>query len=110
MANQLTGIDKWINEHMTIFITDKIRQTLFENAIKQGITLFKGENLEILVVPIKWAPVRNGKSGLRCKNYIADTIAFFETPEGVQKRSSGSRKDSEMNMNGFDVLPGCQEI
>ena len=38
---------------MAIFIMDKIRQTLFEKAIKQGITLFKGENLEILVVPIE---------------------------------------------------------
>ena len=50
-----------------------------------------------------------GKSGLGCRNDIADAIAFFETPEGVQKQSSGSRKDSEIILNGFDVLPGCQD-
>ena len=71
--------DKWINEHMTIFIMDKFRQTLFENAIKQGITLFKGENLEILVVPIEWALERKlGRVHAANQDWDAEMISQMQ--------------------------------
>ncbi|KAL2795279.1 hypothetical protein BJX66DRAFT_171327 [Aspergillus keveii] len=53
VAEQLAYNDDWINEAMAIFVTKEARESLFEQAEKQNIILFKGENLEILAAPLE---------------------------------------------------------
>ncbi|KXG51473.1 uncharacterized protein PGRI_094850 [Penicillium griseofulvum] len=45
----------WINEAMAILVTKKAQEALFKLSGKQDITLFIGEDLEILAAPIEWA-------------------------------------------------------
>lgn len=50
VAVKLHYNDKWASEDIAIFVTKKSSTYfLFEQAEKQGITLFKGENREVLL-------------------------------------------------------------
>lgn len=111
VAEQLSYNDEWINSDMAIFVTKKTRQALFEQAIKQGITLFKGENLEVLAAPVEWALERKlrrihaANRDRKAEIDIADAIAFLRL---LRERNNGPL-DLEMvwkmNMNGFDLIP-----
>lgn len=96
---------------MAIFVTKKTRQALFEQSIEQGITLFKGENLEVLAAPIEWTLERKLRR-IHAANWdrkaeidIADAVAFLKL---LKERNNGPL-DLEMiwtmNMNGFDLIP-----
>lgn len=41
VAFRLGYNDEWMNDAMSIFVTRKSRQILFERALKDGVTLFK---------------------------------------------------------------------
>ena len=111
MAERLSYNDEWINNDMAIFVTKKTRRALFEQATKQGITLFKGENLDVLAAPIEWALERKlrrihaANRDRKADIDIADAIAFLK----VLKESNNGPLDLEtirtMNMNGFDLIP-----
>ncbi|KAJ5500855.1 hypothetical protein N7463_008105 [Penicillium fimorum] len=100
-----------INEAMGIFVTPKTRQTLFKLAEKQDITLFKGENLEILAAPIEWALERKlrriyaADRGRKAEMDISDAIAFLKHLREQNNGPLDSETVRRMNMNGFDVIP-----
>ncbi|CRL27977.1 unnamed protein product [Penicillium camemberti] len=111
VADKLHFTSDWINEAMAIFVTKKTRRTLFELAEKQNITLFKGENLEILAAPIEWALERKlrriyaAQRDRKADLDLADAVALLKQ---LRTRNDGPL-DLEtirtMNVNGFDVIP-----
>ncbi|KAJ5837154.1 hypothetical protein N7447_003180 [Penicillium robsamsonii] len=111
VAEKLHFTDDWINEAMAIFVTRKTRETLFKLAEKQDITLFKGENLEILAAPVEWALERKlrriyaAQRDRKANLDLSDAVALLKQ---LRTRNDGPL-DLEtirtMNMNGFDVIP-----
>ncbi|KAJ5106149.1 hypothetical protein N7456_002824 [Penicillium angulare] len=111
VADQLRYNRKWVNGEMGIFVTKKTRQVLFEQAIKQGITLFKGQNLEVLAAPVEWALERKlrriyaADRDRKVEGDIADATALLKY---LKERNDGPLDLEEirtMNTNGFDVIP-----
>ncbi|KLJ13655.1 hypothetical protein EMPG_11418 [Blastomyces silverae] len=68
---------------MAFFIADESRQLLFEEAEQQNIVLWKGPNLRILAVPLKWAlerklrRIHNGIQPIKRSSDINDAIALL---------------------------------
>ncbi|CAG7941362.1 unnamed protein product [Penicillium salamii] len=103
--------DEWINASMSVFVTAKTRQQLFERALQQDITLFKGENMELRAAPIEWALERKLRRihavnrDRKAELDIADAIAILKY---IRTQNNGPLDEEAirtMNMNGFDVLP-----
>lgn len=111
VAERLSYNDEWINDDMAIFVTKKTRQALFEQAIKQGITLFKGENLEVLAAPIEWALERKlrrihaANRDRKAEMDIVDAIAFLKHLKARNNGPLDLETIRTMNMNGFDLIP-----
>lgn len=111
VARKLEFNKDWFNEAMAIFVTQKTRQTLFEQAEKQGIILFKGENLEILAAPIEWAlerklrRIHTGNRDRKAEIDMADAIAILKHLRTKNNRPLDLESVRTMNANGFDVLP-----
>ncbi|KAJ0414256.1 hypothetical protein BJY00DRAFT_34975 [Aspergillus carlsbadensis] len=111
VAEQLTYNDDWINEAMAIFVTKEARESLFEQAEKQDIILFKGENLVILAAPLEWSlerKLRRIYTGNRVRKAdldMADAVALLRQ---LRERNNGPLNVEyirTMNLNGFDVSP-----
>lgn len=111
VAEQLSYNNEWINDDMAIFVTKKTWQALFEQTMKQGITLFKGENLDVLATPIEWAlerklrRIHTANQDWKAEIDIADAIAFLKL---LKERNNGSldlEMIQTMKMNGFDLIP-----
>ncbi|PYI28869.1 hypothetical protein BP00DRAFT_427980 [Aspergillus indologenus CBS 114.80] len=102
---------EWINEDMAVFVTRNTRQALFAQAEKQNITLFKGENLEVLAAPLEWAlerKLRRIQSGRRDHKGDFDMLDALALLRELRVRNRGPLDEESirtMNMNGFDVLP-----
>ncbi|KAJ5895244.1 hypothetical protein N7495_006935 [Penicillium taxi] len=116
VARKMDYNHKWINEDMAIFVTKRSRETLFEQAAKQGITLFRGNNLEILAAPLEWALERKlrrihaADRGRKTECDVVDALALLRE---LRVRNAGPLDEEEvrkMNVNGFDVLPGCETM
>lgn len=96
---------------MAIFVTAKARNVLFQQAEKQNITLFKGENLEILAVPIEWAlerklrRIHTGSRGPKGEADISDAVACLKHLRDRNKGLLEMESTRTMNLNGFDILP-----
>jgi hypothetical protein len=111
VAEQLHYNYEWINEAMAIFVTKETRRTLFEQADKQGITLFKGENLEILAAPIEWVLERKLRRihavnrGRKAELDMADAIAILKHLRAKKNGPLDSESIRTMNANKFDVIP-----
>lgn len=101
----------WINQAVAIFVTKKTRQTLFEQAEKQGITLFKGQNLEVLAAPIEWAlerKLRRIHATNRDRKAELDMVDAITFLKHLRERNNGPLNLElvrTMNMNQFDVIP-----
>ncbi|KAL2851208.1 hypothetical protein BJX68DRAFT_69332 [Aspergillus pseudodeflectus] len=111
VAEQLAYNDDWINEAMAIFVTKEARESLFEQAEKQNIILFKGENLEILAAPLEWSLERKlrriytGNRDRKAQLDMADAVALLKQ---LRERNTGplnAESIRTMNLNGFDVSP-----
>lgn len=111
VALRLRYNDEWMNDAMSIFVTRKARQDLFERALRDGVTLFKGEHLEVLAAPIEWALERklrriHGTSRNRkAESDMSDAVAILKY---LRTRNDGPldlESIRTMNVNGFDILP-----
>lgn len=111
VALRLRYNDEWMNDAMSIFVTRKARQDLFERALRDGVTLFKGEHLEVLAAPIEWALERklrriHGTSRDRkAESDMSDAVAILKY---LRTRNDGPldlESIRTMNVNGFDILP-----
>lgn len=109
VAKKLEYTRDWINEDMAIFVTDKARQALFEKAEKQNITLFKGENLEILAAPLEWAlecklrRIYNANRSKKRESDLSDAVALLKH---LRERNNGPLDMESVrnwNTNGFEI-------
>ncbi|KAK1144199.1 hypothetical protein N8T08_005612 [Aspergillus melleus] len=108
--------EDWVNQAMAIFVTKKARRTLFERAERQGITLFKGKNMEVLAAPIEWALERKLRRihatdrDRKAELDMVDAVTFLKH----MRERNGGPLDLElirtMNMNQFDVIPDHQTL
>jgi hypothetical protein len=111
VAEQLAYNDDWINEAMAIFVTKEARESLFEQAEKQDIILFKGENLEILAAPLEWSLKRKlrriytGNRDRKAQSDMADAVALLKQLRDKNKGPLNVESIRTMNLNGFDVSP-----
>ncbi|KAL1855014.1 hypothetical protein Plec18170_004427 [Paecilomyces lecythidis] len=111
VASQLHYNEDWANQESDIFVTKEARNFLFEQAEKQGITLFKGENLKVLAAPLEWALERKlrriyaANRDRKAEYDMTDALALLKA---LRVRNNGPLDEESirtMNVNGFDVLP-----
>lgn len=111
VALRLRYNDEWMNDAMSIFVTKKSRQVLFERALKDGLTLFKGEHLEVLAAPIEWVlerklrRIHGASRDRKAETDMSDAVAILKS---LRTRNNGPldlESIRTMNANGFDVLP-----
>ncbi|KAJ5325760.1 uncharacterized protein N7506_008862 [Penicillium brevicompactum] len=111
VAKRLGYNRKWINTSMSIFVTAKTRQELFNQADQQNIVLYEGESLKIRAAPIEWALERKLR---RIHAADRDRKAEFDLSDAVamlkymREQNDGPLEEEAirtMNMNGFDVIP-----
>ncbi|GAD96275.1 hypothetical protein PVAR5_4925 [Paecilomyces variotii No. 5] len=116
VARRLNYNKDWANERGAIFVTKEARQILFERAEKQGITLFEGENLEVLAAPLEWALERKlrriygADRGRKAEYDMTDALALLKA---LRTRNNGPLDEESirtMNVNGFDVLPNYETM
>ncbi|KAJ5928332.1 hypothetical protein N7466_007288 [Penicillium verhagenii] len=111
VASQLNYNEEWVNGEIGIFITKKTRQALFKQAIEQGITLFKGENLEVLAAPIEWAlkhklrRINTGDQDRKVESDIIDVIALLKYIKEHNNGPLDLEKIQTIKMNRFNVIP-----
>ncbi|KAJ5091892.1 hypothetical protein NUU61_006762 [Penicillium alfredii] len=111
VARQLQYNNEWINEAMAIFVTKTARQQLFQEAEKQGIVLFKGENLEVLAAPIEWALERKlrrihaADRDRKAELDMVDAVAFLKHLREQNNGPLDLESIRTMNVNRFDLLP-----
>jgi hypothetical protein len=111
VAEQLAYNDDWINEAMAIFVTKEARESLFEQAEKQNIILFKGENLEILAAPLEWSLERKlrriytGNRDRKAQLEMADAVALLKQLREKNNGPPNVESIRTMNLNRFDVSP-----
>ncbi|KAL4793717.1 hypothetical protein BDV19DRAFT_379958 [Aspergillus venezuelensis] len=111
------SISAWINEAMALFVTKRTRDIVFEQAEKQRMVLFQGENLEVLAdpaapaAPIEWAFERKlrriftGNRDRKAQIDMADAVALLRVLRDRNHGPLNGESIRTMNLNGFDVCP-----
>ncbi|KAJ5195219.1 uncharacterized protein N7498_008657 [Penicillium cinerascens] len=111
VASQLRYNEQWINEDIAIFVTGNARKRLFAEAERQGIILFKGENLEILAAPLEWALERKlrrihaADRDRKAEYDMTDALALLKYLRERNRGPLDGESIRTMNINGFDVIP-----
>ncbi|OJK02582.1 hypothetical protein ASPACDRAFT_39889 [Aspergillus aculeatus ATCC 16872] len=78
-------------QDMVNFVTKKAWQTLVEEAEKQNIVLFSGENIEILAAPLEWVLERKlrrihaADRGRKAEYDMEDALALLKPAEATQQ-------------------------
>ncbi|KAL4783849.1 hypothetical protein BJX76DRAFT_243332 [Aspergillus varians] len=108
---QLKFNDEWFNDDISIFVTKRTREILFERADGQGIMLWEGENLKVLAAPIEWAlesklrRLHRGHRDRKAETDMADAIALLKLLRNRSKGLLDLESIRTMNTNGFDICP-----
>ncbi|OJD18334.1 hypothetical protein AJ78_01647 [Emergomyces pasteurianus Ep9510] len=99
----------WINDTVTLFLTQPARKSLFNDAEQQNIVLWSGENLRVLGAPLEWGletKLRRLSTKPLHRKIITDTDdvqvllnALINRNKGPLERNTVQR----LNRNGFDV-------
>ncbi|KAF3482281.1 uncharacterized protein GIQ15_05040 [Arthroderma uncinatum] len=116
ITRQLGYDEDWLNEDMGLFVTKICRTRLLECAKKQGIVLFRGENVIIYGAPMEWALERKirriyaaGKLDKKEPD-VADALAMMKW---IRERD-GKQLEREfirtLNLNTFDMVPDGQTM
>lgn len=111
VAKRLGYSTDWINHSMSIFVTAKTRQQLFDQAGQQNIVLYEGESFKIRAAPIEWALERKlrriyaADRDRKAELDISDAVAMLNYMRGKNKGPLEEETIRTMNMNGFDVIP-----
>ncbi|KAJ5647041.1 hypothetical protein N7490_003413 [Penicillium lividum] len=111
ISDQLSYNRKWMNNDMAIFVSGPTRRALFHKALEQNITLFNGERLEVLAIPIEWAletkirRISGSKTHRKIVNDMSDALAFLRYLRTRDNGPLDMESIRTMNSNGFDALP-----
>lgn len=111
-ARKLGYTSNWANPEMSVFISDKSRQLLFEEAEKQNIVLWEGPNLRILAVPLEWALERKlrrvhngGMQRMKRDTDISDVLALLKHLMARHGRPLSREYVRTLNMASTEMLP-----
>lgn len=116
VAKQHKYFADWANEDAALFVADNSRKLLMDDAIKQNIVLWSGENVRILAAPVEWALERKLRRiyiagrGRKAELDMSDAVAMLK----FLCDKKGDKIDLEyyrtLNINGFDVLPDYETM
>lgn len=114
---QRLGYDQeWLNEDMGLFVTRASRARLLECAKKQGIVLFRGENVVIYGAPMEWALERKIRriyaSGKLDKKEpdVADALAIMKWIRERDDKQLEREFIRTLNLSTFDMVPDGQTM
>ncbi|EEQ87576.1 hypothetical protein RJZ56_001386 [Blastomyces dermatitidis] len=100
---------KWINDSVALFVSKSARNSIFEDAEKQNIVLWSGENLRILAAPLEWGletKLRRLSTKPHHLKSVTDTDDVLVILNSLIDRNKGLlERDAvrRLNRNGFDV-------
>ncbi|GLA92461.1 hypothetical protein AtubIFM57143_007985 [Aspergillus tubingensis] len=116
VANEAHYMEDWANEDVGVFVTEKTRKILMEDAIKQNIVLWASGTLLVFAAPVEWALERKlrriycAERGRKAELDLADAVAMLK----FMKERKGGKLDKEycrtLNKNGFDVMPDVETM
>ncbi|KAL1952702.1 hypothetical protein VTO42DRAFT_4424 [Malbranchea cinnamomea] len=111
VAKELNFNYEWANEDISLFVTNTARVSLFEQAERQGIVLFEGEQIRVLAAPIEWAVERKirrlyaGNRERKAEFDMSDCLAMLKCLRDRKNGPLDREYNRTLNINGFDVLP-----
>ncbi|KAK2794382.1 hypothetical protein FQN52_008741 [Onygenales sp. PD_12] len=103
---------KWINDAVALFLTESARKSLFDDAEKQDIILWSGENLRVLAAPLEWgleSKLRRLTTKPHHHKVVTDTEDVLVILNALIHQNKGPlQRDSiqKLNRNGFDIAIG----
>ncbi|KAK2793312.1 hypothetical protein FQN50_010009 [Emmonsiellopsis sp. PD_5] len=111
VATGLDFNDEWANDDVSLFVSSRARETLFQQAKEQNIVLFTGEHIRVLAAPIEWAierKIRRLYMGERDRKAEFDMSDCLTMLKYLRDRNDGPLDEEHirtLNVNGFDVVP-----
>ncbi|KAL4741030.1 hypothetical protein BDW67DRAFT_151027 [Aspergillus spinulosporus] len=119
VSKRLQISEQWANEDMALYVTKETRIHLFRKALKQNITLFRGDHIVILAAPIKWALKRKIRwmfAPGRDRKVEVDMSDLLAMLKCMRDRKGGPLNREHLrtqSLNSFDVVPdspGMEQI
>ncbi|KAK2808493.1 hypothetical protein FQN50_004702 [Emmonsiellopsis sp. PD_5] len=116
VADDLRFNYEWANEGMATFVTSSTRKALFEQAHKQDIVLFAGENIHVLAAPIEWALERKirrvfiANRERKAEFDLSDCLAMLKVLREKNNGPLNYEYIRSLNANGFDVVPSGEAM
>ena len=116
VGEQLHFGRKWINDSVSLFLSQEARLSLFEDAVKQDIVLWNGPNLRVLAAPLEWGletklrRLSTKPNHIKAVTDVADILAILTSL--LEKNNGPLKRDSvkALNRNGFDVAISEQAL
>ncbi|KAL4915781.1 hypothetical protein BDW62DRAFT_120375 [Aspergillus aurantiobrunneus] len=119
VSQRLRISERWANENMAYYVTKETRIHLFRKALKQNITLFKGDNIIILAAPIKWALKRKIRwmftpgQNRQVEIDMSDLLAMLKYSRDRKGGPLNREHLCTQSLSSFDVVPdasGMEQI
>ncbi|KAL4802754.1 hypothetical protein BDV18DRAFT_60841 [Aspergillus unguis] len=119
VSERLQLSEQWANEDMALYVTKETRIHLFRKALKQNITLFRGDHLVILAAPIKWAIKRKIRWNFgpgrdrRVETDMSDLLAMLKCLKDRKAAPLTREQLLTQSLYSFDVVPdsaGMEQI
>ncbi|EEQ35607.1 hypothetical protein McanMca71_002986 [Microsporum canis] len=108
--------EKWMNDDVSLFLTQSARQQLFDAAGEQNIVLYDGPNLKVLGAPLEWGlesklrRIDSKPHHPKVATDIQDILVILKLLTDRNKGPLDRRRVRESNLNGFDILPSEQTL
>ncbi|KAF3480027.1 uncharacterized protein GIQ15_07003 [Arthroderma uncinatum] len=108
--------EKWLNDDVSLFLTQTAREQLFQAATEQNIVLYEGTNLIVLGAPLEWGlesklrRVHTKPDHPKVPTDMQDILAILKLLRDRKGGPLDRRAIRESNVNGFDQLPSEQTI
>ncbi|KAK2865450.1 hypothetical protein FQN49_003562 [Arthroderma sp. PD_2] len=111
------GLDrKWLNDDVSLFLTQAAREQLFHAAGEQNIVLYDGPNLRVLGAPLEWGlesklrRIHTKPDHPKVPTDIEDILVILKLLKDRNGGPLNRQKIRESNVNGFDQLPSEQTL
>ncbi|EDN07250.1 predicted protein [Histoplasma mississippiense (nom. inval.)] len=101
--------EKWMNDSVALFVSKSACESIFEDAEKQNIILWSGENIRILAAPLEWGletklrRLSTKPHHLKAITDVEDVLVILNTL--IDQNEGPLERDTirKLNRNGFDV-------
>jgi hypothetical protein len=99
----------WISDHVALFLKAESRQSIFDEAERQNIVLWKGENLRILAAPFEWCLETKLRRLSTKPNHpkaltdVSDVLEILSRMMDHKQEPLRREVVQALNRNGFDA-------